>query len=560
MQGLLSEVRHRRIPVEILAFKVGVSRNEIDLKCGGVKSLKEIEAEEELERIQRIKEQEEAAENRMKTTHLDKQIKDAEDNEEDLCEYERQRLANLRERKALMEMLDMTGDKNEIRKLNRIIQRPGSKEGNEAGIEVETKTPRREKSVRILKQQERKRLKSSEEALTLSKSKIWSKRQNGLTPFWFGRQFQNGQFSREKDITDMNRSNVLPKFEISAREILEITDDHRKSEILLQSFSEESKELIEEDKFKGDVTWGNFTDVKEHLVSTSPVSCIDSFGDFVTYGTENGAVGVLIAGHSLNLRPHTDMVSGLVMDGSKIVSSSFDGTVRSWDLDKGRVHLEYNWDLYGDDKHGVLGMAKRTEHSHILDCDKKLVILDLRSKDTAAVVDIKGVESSHSDFNLRPSSINIEPINSNLFSVCRDSSVTIWDVRNMETSVWRLSSTNLSFAGWNNQGGDFSVCRNDKYWIFDVRGGTPDRDRRCQFETKVPGSLRTASREKFSLDGSLWCPWQSSVLFYVGDSRNRNPSLTHLQPTTLSLSAMDIARFVININIFFINVLMFHDF
>merc|ERR1719392_357078 len=98
---------------------------------------------------------------------------DAEDNEEDLCEYEKQRLANMRERKALMEMLDMAGDKNEIRKLNRIIQRPGSKEGIEAGIEEETKTPKREKSARILKQQERRRLKTSEEAL--SKYRNWSK-------------------------------------------------------------------------------------------------------------------------------------------------------------------------------------------------------------------------------------------------------------------------------------------------------------------------------------------------------------------------------------------------
>ena len=197
MQGLLAEVRHRRIPIEVLAFKIGVSRSKVDLKCGGVKSLKEIEAEEELERIQRIKQQEEAAENRIKTTHLDRQIMDAEDNEEDLCEYERQRLANLRERKALMEMLDMAGDRNEIKKLNRIIQRPGSKEGIEAGVEDEKKTPIREKSARILKQQERRRLKSSEEALTKS---LHLSKFNGLTPYWFGRQFPNGQESRAKDV------------------------------------------------------------------------------------------------------------------------------------------------------------------------------------------------------------------------------------------------------------------------------------------------------------------------------------------------------------------------
>ena len=407
----------------------------------------------------------------------------------------------------------MAGDKNEIRKLNRIIQRPGSKEGIEAGIQEETKTPRREKSARILKQQERRRLKTSEEAL--SKYRNWSKsvqwnQAYGRTPKWFGR-FQQGLSTRERCEAEINRCNVLPKFDISTKEILEITDDHRKSKILLQSFSEECKEMIEEeDNYKDSVTWTSFTDVKEHLVSRSPVSCIDSCGDFITYGAENGAVGLLIAGHSLNLRPHTDIVSGLVMDGSKILSSSFDGTVRIMDLAEGRVPLFYNWDLYGDDKHGVLGMARRSEHSHILDCDKRLIILDLRNKDTAAVVDILGVTSSYPYSNTRPSSVNIEPIN--------------------------------------NQGREFCVCRNDKYWIFDAQGGTPDKDRRCQFKTQVPRSLRSTSRENFSLDGSLWCPWQSSILFCLGESRNRNPSLTHLQATITSFSAIDTVRYIFKQN------------
>ena len=102
----------------------------------------------------------------------------------------------------------------------------------------------------------------------------------------------------------MNRSNVLPKFEIPAREILEITDDYRRSKTLFESISEEWKEMVDagdDNKHKDDVNWKFFTEVKEHLVSTSPVTCIDSHGDFVTYGTEHGAVGLLIAGHSLNL-------------------------------------------------------------------------------------------------------------------------------------------------------------------------------------------------------------------------------------------------------------------
>merc|ERR1712025_474555 len=234
----------------------------------------------------------------------------------------------------------------------------------------------------------------------------------------------------------------------------------------------------------------------------------------------------------------TNLVSGLITDGSSVLSSSFDGTVRSIDLDRGRGPLEYNWDLFAEFKHGVLGMARRAEHFYILDCDKKLVILDLRKKDTASLVDIKGVKSSYPYQELRPSPINIEPINSNLFSVCRNSSVSIWDVRNMEKTVWRLDSNNLSFAGWNNDGTEFSVCRNDKYWIFDVLGGIPSQDRRCQFS--VPFTVKTRSHENFSLDGSLWCPWQSSLLFYVGKSKKRLSS-KH-SSTTTCLSAFDTAN------------------
>ena len=526
IQKLLTEVRHRRVPIEVLAFKIGVSRNEVDLKCGGVKTLKDIEAEEELDRIERIRKQEEAAENRIKTTHLDRQIMYAEDHEEDLCAYEKQRLANLRERKALMEMLDITGDKLEIRKLNRIIQKPGSKEGKEAGIEE--KPLARQKSTRIRKQEEIKRLKSSEEALL--KSHRWSRNDinvsneqrqdygSSLTPWWFGKRF-SGKTHRQGEISEINRVNVLPRIEILTKEILEITDDYRKTKILLDSISAESKGMVEENEcYKADVNWAAFTDIREHLVSSSPITRIDTYGDFVTYGTENGAVGVLIAGHSLNLRPHTDMVSGLIMDGPRIVSSSLDGTVRNVDLESGIVPLEYSWDMIGDSKHGVLGMTRRSEHSLFLDCDEKLVILDQRQKDPASVGDLEGVNDSYPYVDLRPSTISMEPMNSNLFSICRDSNVTIRDVRNINKTVWTLNSNNLTFAGWNSTAEEFTVCFNDKYWLFDVSEGIPKKDKRFEFKTSyhLP---KDVDKGDFSLDGSLWCPWQSSVLFFIGKKK-----------------------------------------
>ena len=184
-------------------------------------------------------------------------------------------------------------------------------------------------------------------------------------------------------------------------------------------------------------------------------------------------------------------------------------------------------------------MVRRSEQSHILDCDKKLVILDLRHKDTASLVDVLGVKCSYPYSNLRPSTINIEPRNSNLFSVSRDSSVSIWDVRNMEKTVWKLNSNNLTFAGWSSNGGEFSVCRNDKYWIFDTQGGTPNKERRFLFEPQVRGGSKS-SHESFSMSGSLWCPWQSSLLFCVAKSKKRLSCSHYISNNCLS--AVNTAR------------------
>ena len=226
------------------------------------------------------------------------------------------------------------------------------------------------------------------------------------------------------------------------------------------------------------------------------------------------------------------------MDGSKILSSSFDGTVRNVDLANGRVPLEYSWDLNGNEKHGVLGMARRSEQKYILDCDERLVILDLRQKDPASMGEMEGINDSYPYADVRPTSINIEPIHSNLFSVCRNSSVTIWDVRNINKTVWALNNDNFTFAGWNKTGKEFGVCFNDKYWLFDANGGEPNKDKRYQFKTSyhLP---KDVDKGDFSLVGSLWCPWQTSHLFYVG---KKKPHQTLMSTNITFLSALNVSR------------------
>ena len=91
---------------------------------------------------------------RVQTTDVDRQIwfEEEQSRRGELCDYEKQRLENLRERKAMMEMLDVTGDKLEIRRLNRVIRTPGETSEKNA-------VARREKSSRIQRLSESKRLK-----------------------------------------------------------------------------------------------------------------------------------------------------------------------------------------------------------------------------------------------------------------------------------------------------------------------------------------------------------------------------------------------------------------
>ena len=103
------------------------------------------------------------------------------------------------------------------------------------------------------------------------------------------------------------------------------------------------------------------------------------------------------------------------MNGSKILSCSFDGTVRRWDLKKQMVTLEYSWERSSDIKHGVRGMVRSSASSYIVDCDRSFRILDIREK--AATTLCNSEPASVAD---HMSHIAIEPQNKDLFSACRD--------------------------------------------------------------------------------------------------------------------------------------------
>ena len=261
------------------------------------------------------------------------------------------------------------------------------------------------------------------------------------------------------------------------------------------------------------------------------MTAIDTLGDFTTYGTEQGGVGVLVAGRSVTLRPHAEAVTGLLTSGSRILSAARDGTVRNTDMESQTVDLEYSWDMCsqaGEGKHGVLGMVQRAAHSYVLHCSNKIANLDVRQKEAQSLISMSSLRSS--EF----SNIRMNPARENLLTTSRSDTVSIWDLRKMSDPVWNMNvGGDVDFCGWNSNGKDFAITKDTGALVYDSLSGVP----RSNFRVSWPNS----NFRKFPnrLGGDLWCPWpgQDSTLFNVGVvSRNHQ--------TVGRLSGVNMKRYV----------------
>ena len=487
----LDGVRDTKLLAHEVSVHFGVSRKEILRRCGGVKSKEELEAEAELIRMKKLEAREESFMSRLENTDLDKQIWYAKSNEANLCEYEKKRLENLEDRKMLLQSLDFMEDKIEIRRLNQVIRTPDESDKS-------SKLPKREKSSRIKRQAENRRLQNSEPQ-KVSRVDVAQR----STPMWFGYRF------KVPHQTAYNTNLTVPKVNLRSDELLEITRDYRKSRIFLDSITEEYKEQKVETKYNVGTNWSLFSGGEEFIVSTSRVTAIDTLGDFTTYGTEQGGVGVLVAGRSVTLRPHAEAVTGLLTSGSRILSAARDGTVRNTDMESQTVDLEYSWDMCsqaGEGKHGVLGMVQRAAHSYVLHCSDKIVNLDVRQKEAQSLTRMSNLKFSYF------SNIKMNPAKDNMFTTCSSDTVSIWDLRKMSDPVWNLNvGGDVDFCGWNSSGKEYALTKNTGVWVYDSPSGVPS----TSFRVSWPKSgFRSFPNQ---LGGDLWCPWpgEDSTLFNV---------------------------------------------
>ena len=116
----LEMIRNRQLSLASVAFTFGVSRGYLKSIVGEIKSVEEIRKDKDNAVAKKYNAMIERSDN--KPTQLDKQIRHAESNFGSLSEYEKMRLDNLIERKALLEELDIAQDKK-VLKLSRLINR-----------------------------------------------------------------------------------------------------------------------------------------------------------------------------------------------------------------------------------------------------------------------------------------------------------------------------------------------------------------------------------------------------------------------------------------------------
>jgi len=498
---LLQDVRNRNVSVEKVAALTGVSRKEVLERCGGVKTEHEREAEKELEMCEKENQK------RMKVkkkSPLEIQIEVAEKNTANSI-YEEMRLKNMKERLALLKSLDFDKEKNEIsalmpknkpRKVKEVVQLRG-------------------KSVRI------KRLSQVDHLKNLITTKDWTKydwtmlQVNRRSPNYFGhwtpRSNKNVQryvtAVTEVDVQDeydekaIAEANHVPKFELNAQELLEITPSYLKSRTLLESFSADFKQVKVEKQplLARDIDWNTVEMVQDNMISTDNITSLDSCEEFICFGTESGGVGVTMAGRAFTIKPHNRQVTRTIFTGSKgspsILSSSKDGTVRIFDLVKQSVSLQYCWDQSSSDKQGVDWVEERGAHLYILDCGDEINMTDTR---TGELFHLFAVPQS---YPLKTTNLSV---NRNLMSVCRGNTVHIRDLRKLSEPLTTLTGpddTVMAGAGWSRAGSYFYSC---------TEGGYKDMTK--VYSTKdysQPILEWVGSRETNfpSPTGVTWCPW-----------------------------------------------------
>ena len=482
----LVRVREREVEAQVMAVEWGVARSEVVAQCGGVKTVEELEDERKLAELERFKARVARAGYVRKESQLEKQITLAERQQENLSDYEKMRLSNMKERQELLERLQFDKEKKEMLEERQKAMIFTPKE------EVERRAP----SARIKAKQEQEKVadkRRSSEAFTIKESwrleslKIQQQRRS---PAWVGqwvplstrknatrakdfcpsssapgqvaalaRDIAEGSttprfvhpatastkrlctFESIYDLEEVGEACMVPQVEVGVEEVLDQHTELHTALSVLDSFSAEVGDVVEEARYSTSSPLVGLELVEESVVVGATITALASSWDLMGYGCSSGTVGLHIGATSLNWRPHGGAVTTLAFHGASLLSCSVDGAVRRSDLGRQAVVLEHG----GEEP--VAWMERRGRDSFLLASTEGVGLLDLRRRGVTRVVDLQALGGL-----VQGSEVAAHPSNPDMFSVCCATGVRIYDLRRLKQegggAVEELEGAFLSWR-WN---------------------------------------------------------------------------------------------------------------
>jgi len=534
-EGVLVEVRNRNVLLKDAAFMFGVSRAKLRQKVGTIKSEEEIKEE----KVQAVIEKKRAnlEKQSSKPTDLDKQILLMEKNVDDLSDYEKMRLENMRERKSMLEALGIAEDKKELKKM--------SVTANGKHVPVDYGT--REKSRRI---------KRKLEEFVPKISQVVQKINNAptvLSPRWVGQWYpcsrglsDGSKINVPLEDKDFNLVSPVPQVVLNVREIIS-NHDYYRSTRYMNSIAEEFENAVTERPISKTFPTEH-TKIADTKVSSFEIRSVDTLEDLVCYGDSAGGVGVFLDGRSTTLKVHNEPVTRTLFlkdgDGNGILSASQDGTVRLTDLVRQEVSVKYSWIQSGDREQ--IGWVEPWDGSNFLINTNRnsLKRIDLRSRSVDNLFSLSRLDYlslgyfSESELLFEIShdpsfgaNIGVHPSNRNLVCFSHESSVKIFDLRSTSQPVsvvdmserripGRLEGSVRGIAGanWSPTGDHFLVCplmSSSRKDVSNIVHSSPFIFESSNLEEPIqvwaPKKGQYMNTIFSHYYGASWCPWQKEV-------------------------------------------------
>ena len=304
---LVEGARKSNIDLDTVAFCTGVTLREIAERVGPIEKKEEV-----------VVEKKPKASNSSKgpqLTDLQKQILAAEDKESSLSEYEKMRLENMRERQAMLEMLSMEEEKEELRAL--VPKRESKKV--DYGV--------REKSSRLKRKADSRAMQGkqvSDEWTGMGRTRH--------SPLWVGRWWVAGG-----EVPPPRREELMTGLIDRGQDFAQATSR------LHRLRAELAEENCEKENGSSPLLWDAAIPAGlQQPTGASLLTSLQAWRDITCFADNNGRLGLQLAGRNIVLRPHGGKVSRSILlpQSSSLISGSHDGTVRLTDLVADKVTVE----------------------------------------------------------------------------------------------------------------------------------------------------------------------------------------------------------------------------